>query len=262
MSRKNVEMARDFITAYNRRDFDAAVQHFDPEIEWVLPDRQSSDSCRGPDEVKRFWEGIDETFDELVLRPQEFLDGGDRVATRLRHYGVGKGSGIEVDEELYHQVATFREGRIVRLEYFGTWPEALEAAGLEPQGNVDVVREQFAATNERDFPRAMSYYAEDVELVVDPEAFVEDGIFTGREAVGQWFANWFTTFEPGYHFDIEETQELGDVVLLIATHHGRGRSSGLEVRGRTGYLYTVRDAKIVRVEIHRSPAAALEAAGQ
>ena len=65
MSQQNVDKARDFIAAYNRRDFDAAVESFDPEIEWVLPARQWSDSCRGPDEVIRFWEGIDETFEEL-----------------------------------------------------------------------------------------------------------------------------------------------------------------------------------------------------
>jgi ketosteroid isomerase-like protein len=130
MSQANVDKARDFIEAYNRRDFDAAVESFDPEIEWVLPERQSSDSCRGPDEVKRFWEGLDETFEELRLIPQEFLDAGEQVATRLRHYGRGKGSGAEIDEELYHQVVTFRAGRMVRIEYFASWPEALEAAGL------------------------------------------------------------------------------------------------------------------------------------
>jgi ketosteroid isomerase-like protein len=130
MSRKNVEMVRDFIDAYNRRDFDAAVKDFDPEVEWVLPARQSSDSCRGPEEVRRFWEGLDDTFEELRLKPQEWVDVGDRVATRLRHYGKGKGSGLEIDAELYHQVATFRNGRMVRIEYFGEWAEALEAAGL------------------------------------------------------------------------------------------------------------------------------------
>ena len=31
---------------------------------------------------------------------------------------------------MYHQVATFREGRMVRIEYFGEWSEALKAAGL------------------------------------------------------------------------------------------------------------------------------------
>jgi ketosteroid isomerase-like protein len=129
VSKENVEKARDFIAAYNRRDFDAAVECFDPEIEWVLPARQSSDSCRGPDEVKRFWEGLDQTFDELRLDPQEFVDAGDQVATRLRHYGRGKRSGIEIDEAMYHQVVTFRAGRMVRIEYFGEWSEALKAAG-------------------------------------------------------------------------------------------------------------------------------------
>jgi ketosteroid isomerase-like protein len=130
---ENVDKARDFIAAYNRRDFDAAVESFHPQIEWVLPARQSSDSCQGPDEVKRFWQGLDETMEELTLEPQEFVDAGDRVATRLRHHGRGKLSGAEIDEEMYHQVATFRDGRIVRMEYFGEWSEALEAAGVRQE---------------------------------------------------------------------------------------------------------------------------------
>jgi ketosteroid isomerase-like protein len=129
------------------------------------------------------------------------------------------------------------------------------------QEDVELVRDQFAATNERDFPRAMSLYAEDVELVVHPDAFLERGTFKGRHAVGQWFANWLTTFAPGYHFDIEETRDLGDVVFLSAAHHGRGRASGVEVHGQTGYLYRVRGGKIFRVELYATPAAALEAAG-
>jgi ketosteroid isomerase-like protein len=130
MTEEHVDKARDFIAAYNRRDFDAAVEFFDSEIEWVLPARQRSDSCRGPDEVKRFWKGLDETFEELRLVPQEFVDAGDQVATRLRHYGRGRRSGLEIEEEMYHQVATFRDGKMVRIEYFGEWSEALAAAGV------------------------------------------------------------------------------------------------------------------------------------
>jgi hypothetical protein len=37
---------------------------------------------------------------------------------------------VEIDTELYHQVTTFRDGTMVRIEYFESWPEALEAAGL------------------------------------------------------------------------------------------------------------------------------------
>ncbi len=130
MSQENVEKTRKFIAAYNRRDFDTAVEDFDPEIDWVLPARQRSDSGRGPEAAIRFFEQIDETMEELTLEPQEFIDAGDHVATRLRHHGRGKTSGVEINEELYHQVATFRDGRIVRMEYFAGWDEALEAAGL------------------------------------------------------------------------------------------------------------------------------------
>jgi ketosteroid isomerase-like protein len=130
VSQENVDKARGFIEAYNRRDYDAAVEDFDPEVEWVLPDQMRADSCRGPEEIKRFWEGLDETFEELRLVPQEYLDGGDRVATRLRHRGRGRESGVEIEQELYHQVATFRAGKMVRLEYFADWDEALDAAGL------------------------------------------------------------------------------------------------------------------------------------
>ena len=134
MSQENVEKARDFIDAYNRRDYDAATKEFASDIEWVLPEGQQADSCIGPGAVIRFWEGLDETFDDVQLLPQEFVDGGDRVATRLRHYAHGKRSGVKIDEELYHQVVTVRDGAIVRIEYFAEWSEALEAAGVSPQG--------------------------------------------------------------------------------------------------------------------------------
>jgi ketosteroid isomerase-like protein len=126
MSQENVDKARNFIEAYNRRDFDAALKDFDPDIDWVLPDRQSSDSGRGTAAVLRFFEDIEETFDDLWLEAQEYVDGGDTVATRLRHHGRSK-SGIELDTELYHQVATFQDGVIVRMEYLASWPEALDA---------------------------------------------------------------------------------------------------------------------------------------
>ena len=128
MSQENVDKARNFIDSYNRRDFVAALADFDPVIDWVLPARQSSDSGKGIAAVMRFFEDIEESWDELQLHPQEYVDAGDRVATRLRHSGRSK-MGAEVDQELYHQVATFEEGRIVRMEYFGDWREALEAAG-------------------------------------------------------------------------------------------------------------------------------------
>jgi ketosteroid isomerase-like protein len=146
----------------------------------------------------------------------------------------------------------------------------VEAVALLPQAwrdtawamseeNVEIVRDLFAATNERDFPRAMSHYAEDVVLVVD--ALLNPGTFEGRQAVGEWFADWFKAFEPDYHFDIEEAQDLGDTVFLFASCYGHGRTSGVEVHSETGFVYRLRGGKIVRVELYPSRAEALEAAG-
>ena len=130
MSQENVDKTRDYIEAYNRRDFDAALSDCDPDVEWVLPDHQSSDSGVGPYQIRRFWEGLDDTWDELRLDPQEFVDGGDRVAVRLRYYGRSR-SGLELETEMYHQITTFRDGVMVRIEYVTSWEQALEAAGVE-----------------------------------------------------------------------------------------------------------------------------------
>ena len=129
LSLSNLEKTREFVEAYNRRDFETAIRWFDPQVQWVLPDQQGFDSCVGPDQIIRWWEELDEIYDELQLLPQEYVDAGDRVAVRLRHFARGKGSGLELDNELYHQVTTFRDGLIVRFDYVATWPEALEVAG-------------------------------------------------------------------------------------------------------------------------------------
>jgi ketosteroid isomerase-like protein len=89
-----------------------------------------ADSCRGPEEVKRLWRGLDEAFEEFRLEPEEFLDAGDHVPVRLRYRGRGKASGLEIEQEVFSQVITFRDGRMVRVEHFMSWDEAIEAAGV------------------------------------------------------------------------------------------------------------------------------------
>jgi ketosteroid isomerase-like protein len=134
MLQENVEKVRDSVAAYNRRDFDAAVEFFDPEIDWVFPPSIGAESCHGPEEVKRLWRGVDETFEEFGIEPQELLDAGDRVAVRARFHGRGKSSGAQVDEEAFHHVVTFRDGRIVRIEHFTDWAEPSKPQGFSSIG--------------------------------------------------------------------------------------------------------------------------------
>jgi ketosteroid isomerase-like protein len=128
------------------------------------------------------------------------------------------------------------------------------------EADLDVVRDQYAAVNERDFERAMGHYADDVRLIVADENQPNPGTYEGREAVGEWFGDWFRTFAHGYRFDIQEIRELrGGLIFMFATHWGSGRLSGAEVHSRNAYLYRVRDAKIVEVGFFAGPDEAVEA---
>ena len=129
------------------------------------------------------------------------------------------------------------------------------------QENVEIVSDQFGATNEGDFARVVRYWSDDIELVVPADAFLEGGTFEGKDVVGRWFLDWFRSFERGYRFNLEEARDLGDAVLVVAKHQGRGRASGAEVQVRMAYLYRVRDGKVARIELYLGRAEALEAAG-
>jgi ketosteroid isomerase-like protein len=108
----------------------------------------------------------------------------------------------------------------------------------------------------------MDAYADDVILRLHGWLRNIDGVAAvGKEAVGEWFGDWFRTFDRDYRFEVDEARDLGDRVLTVATHHGRGRASGAPVRQQMGYLYTVREGKVSMVEIWTEQAQAFEAAG-
>jgi ketosteroid isomerase-like protein len=128
------------------------------------------------------------------------------------------------------------------------------------QRNVEIVVGTFENTNARDFAAVMDAYADDMVLVLHGElrALGTEGA-VGKEAVGEWFGDWFRTFERDYRFEIHEARDWGDRVFVAATHHGRGRVSGAPMSGRQGWVYTVRDDKIVRCDVYAAPELALEA---
>jgi ketosteroid isomerase-like protein len=124
---------------------------------------------------------------------------------------------------------------------------------------VEVVREQFEATNRRDFARPMADWADDVEVVGFEGT--NAGTYSGREAVGDFFGDWFRAFGGGVHFDVQKIRDAGDAVAVAAHHRARGRHSGIEVTSDFFYEYRLRDGKIVRIQFHPSWVEALEAVG-
>ena len=130
------------------------------------------------------------------------------------------------------------------------------------QENVEIATGIFEATNARDFGAVLDVYAEDITLIVQADFASIATEVSGKQAVSEWFGDWFRHFESGYRFEVEEARDLeGDRVFVVATHHGRGRVSDVPVTQTAAYLFTLRDSKICRYEVWADRRRALEAAG-
>jgi ketosteroid isomerase-like protein len=124
--------------------------------------------------------------------------------------------------------------------------------------NADIIRSWFEAANRRDFGAVMDLYADDVELVA-PAEWLTGGVFSGKEAVGLWFGDWYRTFDGGPHFEMGEARESGEHVALSAHAVSRGGRSGVELDADYFYVIRVRDGKIAHIRFYETWDAALEA---
>jgi ketosteroid isomerase-like protein len=131
---------------------------------------------------------------------------------------------------------------------------------VKSRKNVEIVREHFDKTNQRDFEAVMELYDPSVELAVAPDVAVDPGVYRGAEAVGDWFGSWFSTFAPGYRLDVTELIPVNDAVVAAVDHRAVGRRSGAAVTTRFYNVYRFRDGRIVRVELFRERTEALAAA--
>jgi ketosteroid isomerase-like protein len=121
--------------------------------------------------------------------------------------------------------------------------------------NAAIVRRMLEAYLRGDFETALSAFAEDVEW---RDQF---GTYHGHEGVAQSTARWTGTWED-LKMEIDELLEISDDdVGVILKQTARGRGSGVPVEGETGWIYTVRRGKIVRVRLVADPREAVKAAG-
>ena len=125
-----MEMIRASVEAWNRtgeRDFSA----FDPEIVWDLSRSSFPDKgvYRGVDGVRDWFEGLADAFGDVRYEVEKVRDLGEQVAVLLHVSGRGPSSRIQV-EYRFVPVFTFHDGKVVRMDRYDNWTEAIEVAGL------------------------------------------------------------------------------------------------------------------------------------
>src|SRR5262245_22576282 len=129
MSQEDVDLAREGIERFNRRDIRGMLEWADPEIrfEHWLADLQGV--LTGVDAVRAWHEDVARHFDYWRVDCDDFRDLGDRVLALGTVRTVGKESGVET-EEPFTVLYTFRNGLCTRFIDYGDRETALKAAGL------------------------------------------------------------------------------------------------------------------------------------
>lgn len=135
MSRENVEVVRRVYDAAQRRDAAAILRLYDPEVELDgsrLPLGQliGESVRRGHEGLRAFFREVHEAWENLDYEVAEILDADDdRVVSVVTRRGRGRTSGAEAAMTVA-LVWTLRGGKVVRVAWFPTREDALDAAGL------------------------------------------------------------------------------------------------------------------------------------
>jgi ketosteroid isomerase-like protein len=131
-----------------------------------------------------------------------------------------------------------------------------------PSKNVELVRKAFDAWNDGSVEGLVGFTTEGIEwLEVEGRPESPGEALPGRERLRAGLESLFESWEH-YRLEPEEVRDVDDDrVFALLREVARGRASGVEVTSRWGYVITVRDGKLARVEAYRNPAAAREAVG-
>jgi ketosteroid isomerase-like protein len=125
------------------------------------------------------------------------------------------------------------------------------------QENVQIVRRAFEYETYGRGRRSAVEADFDPKVVLKP---YEERAAIGREHILDNITHWRGAWDS-LEVTVEEVIDAGDRVVVVARHRGHGRGSGIDIDARFFEVYTLRDAKIVRIEEFIERRLALEAAG-
>ena len=129
MSQENLEIVREAHERFTKTGepiwelLDPGIEVFDHDI----PD--ASNPYRGVEGVRKWLSDFAESWNHYEMELERLHDADDRVVSLFRIHAVGAGSGVAV-ERGDGMLWTFRNGRLIRLDYFNDQEQALRAAGL------------------------------------------------------------------------------------------------------------------------------------
>ena len=126
------------------------------------------------------------------------------------------------------------------------------------QENVEIVRQAYEAYEQGDLA-GMLKDADPDQVIYRPDP---DGrTYRGPEGFLQAFMDWTEGFDE-FRASVGEFIDANDSQVIVRVHqHAVGAQSGVPIEADFWFLHTIRDKKIVRLDMFSRKAQALEAAG-
>jgi ketosteroid isomerase-like protein len=125
--------------------------------------------------------------------------------------------------------------------------------------NVDLARAAYEAWNRGDLKGALAHVHSDVRFLQDPR--IPGAVdLSGREAVQEWLEGFYEIWDE-FQLTLDRIEAIADRVLVLATIHAKGRTSGAQVAQPIGHVLTVRNGQTLEWRSYAEPEDALEAVG-
>jgi ketosteroid isomerase-like protein len=130
MSEESVELVRrglEHLIATGEPAWDTFHEHVEVRDHDIMDGRE----YRGHGDVRRWlFEDWADAWSEWSAEPEEYIDaGGDVVIAVFRISATGRSSGLRIERQ-DATVNVVRDMQIVRLDYYNSKQQALQAAGL------------------------------------------------------------------------------------------------------------------------------------
>ena len=126
--RNGVTLTLKSLLARNR---DGLACFYEPDAEIIVPPWPGlAERYTGPDGFMDFFEAWTESWDQVELEITEVIDAGDVAIVFGWMHTRGGASGVAT-RQAYSAVFNYNASRITRGEWFLSWEEGIDAAGLE-----------------------------------------------------------------------------------------------------------------------------------
>jgi uncharacterized protein len=123
--------------------------------------------------------------------------------------------------------------------------------------NVDLIRPIYEEWGRGNWRPRFDVYHPNMEWGWSDEFPGLAGVYEDHDDPNPRLLTWLSGWEH-WRAEADEFLEFGDHVVVLATYHGRGRGSGVEISQEGAHVFELRDGKVVRLEIFATRSKALQ----